>query len=248
MTERWLILGASSPIARAFAGRAAAAGCEVILAGRDTEDLARSAADLRARHDATARYLTFDAMDIESHRGFAHDVCGDDPDAAPLSLFVAFAEMPEQAEMELEFGLVRHMIEVNVTGTFSLLEAFAPHLARQGTGHIVVLSSVAGDRGRRSNYFYGATKAALDAQLAGLRGRLYGDGVSVTTVKPGFVDTAMTYGKSLPFPVASPETVAEIAWRAGIKGRDIVYAPGWWRLIMTILRHIPERIFKRLNI
>ena len=120
--------------------------------------------------------------------------------------------------------------------------------ARQRRGAIVVLSSVAGDRGRIANYVYGAAKAALSTYLQGLRARLWRAGVAVVTVKPGPVDTAMTFGLDrLPL-LVPPHVVAEACLKAARRGTEIVYVPGPWRLIMAIIRHIPERIFKRLKI
>src|SRR5262249_17269596 len=121
-------------------------------------------------------------------------------------------------------------------------------MAAAGEGAIVVLSSVAGDRGRPSNFVYGSAKAGLNAYLQGLRARLARAGVSVTTVKAGFMDTAMTYGMPGMFLVASPESAAAACLEAAAKRRDTLYFPRFWQLIMTIMKAIPEPRFKRLRL
>jgi decaprenylphospho-beta-D-erythro-pentofuranosid-2-ulose 2-reductase len=140
------------------------------------------------------------------------------------------------------------MVAVNYLGAMSVLDQCANLLATAGAGFIVGISSVAGDRGRQSNYYYGSAKAGLTAYLSGLRNRLSGQGVQVLTVKPGFVDTAMTYGLEGMFLVASPEDVGRQIVRAVEKRRNTVYLPWFWRYIMLIIRHIPEFLFKRLKL
>ncbi len=137
---------------------------------------------------------------------------------------------------------------MNYTGAVSVLHRLAPYLEEQGDGHVVVLSSVAGDRGRLKNYVYGSAKAGLNAYLQGLRARLFRRGVSVTTVKPGFMDTDMTWGIEGMFLVASPDQAARACLKAAGKRRHVVYVPFFWWGIMTIIRHIPEFIFKKMNI
>ena len=146
---------------------------------------------------------------------------------------------------EREFSRTRRMIEVNYLGTVSLLERLAPHFEERGSGGwVAAVSSVAGDRGRRSNYLYGSTKAGLDAYLEGLEARLAAVRVSVTTVKPGFVDTALTWGR-VPF-AASPERVAADIVRGIERRRSVVYTPRFWQWVMIVLRAVPRAIFRRL--
>jgi decaprenylphospho-beta-D-erythro-pentofuranosid-2-ulose 2-reductase len=140
------------------------------------------------------------------------------------------------------------MVAVNYLGAMSVLDQCAGVLAAGGNGFIIGISSVAGDRGRQSNYYYGSAKAGLSAYLSGLRNRLSGQGVHVMTVKPGFVDTAMTYGLEGMFLVASPEDIGRQIVRAVGKRRNTVYLPWFWRYIMLIIRHIPEFVFKRLKL
>lgn len=241
----WLVLGASSAIARAFAREAARDGAAVILAGRDRADLERSAADLRTRFGVAAEVRDFDARDYDGHAALAEEMAGR---GGLLNVFLAFGAMPDQAVCDSNFAQTLLSVETNYLGAVSLLQRLAPLLERQGQGRVVVFGSVAGDRGRLKNYVYGSAKAGLHAYLQGLRARLFRAGVSVTTVKPGFVDTAMTFGLDGMFLVAAPGDVARAAYRAAAKGREMVYLPGFWRLIMMIITHIPERVFKRLSI
>ena len=241
----WLILGASSSVARAFARAAGARGVDVLLAGRDMEDLQRTAADIAIRTGVRAEALSFDAAAYDSHDAFVEACAGR---GQALDVFLLFGTMPEQDEIDQDFDLAKHTIDVNYLGAVSILSRLAPHLERQGQGAVVVLSSVAGDRGRLKNYVYGSAKGALNLYLQGLRARLSRSNVSVTTVKAGFLDTDMTFGLPGMFLVASPAACAEACLRFAEKGREVAYFPFFWWFIMTIIKAIPERIFKRLSI
>lgn len=245
--DTWLILGASSAIARAFARVAAAANANIVLAGRDRTDLEASAADLRARFQQRVDVVDFDAQAPDSHRAVlerARSFAG----PTILNLFVAIGIMPPQAAVDADPSLAQDVIDANFTSVVRLLHAAAPLLEAQGGGRVVVLGSVAGDRGRLSNYVYGAAKAGLHAYLQGLRARLWRAGVTVTTVKPGPVDTAMTFTLGrLPL-LAQPHTVASSCFKAAMDGREELYTPAPWRLVMAILRAIPEKLFKKLSI
>ena len=239
----WLVLGASSSIARAFIRLAAAEGAELILAGRDVADMERTAADARLRGAPKVDVRRFDAADTESHATFVDAI-----PSRPLNVLLAFGLMHPQAAIDRDPVLGEQVIAVNYLGAVSVLARLEPRLAAEGRGALVVLSSVAGDRGRPSNFVYGSAKAGLNAYLQGLRARLAGKGVSVTTVKAGFMDTAMTYGLPGMFLVASPEACARACLAAAAKQRDTVYFPAFWRLIMAVIKAIPERIFKRLKL
>ena len=215
--ESWLVLGASSSVARAFARAAAEDGADVILAGRDMEDMARIAQDVSIRTGREADVIAFDAENLASHAAFVADVVNR---AVFLNVFLAFGAMPEQEEIDDDFALAERTIAVNYTGALSVLHRLAPHLEEQGGGHVVVLSSVAGDRGRLKNYIYGSTKAGLNAYLQGLSARLFRKGVSVTTIKPGFMDTDMTWGVEGMFLVASPDQAARACLSAARKRRQ----------------------------
>jgi short-subunit dehydrogenase len=241
----WLVLGASSAIARAFAREAAARGSALILAGRDQEDLARTAADIRITSGRDVVCAAFDATDPASHVALAAQVA-----ALPGTMNVAllFGIMPDQAAMDADPSLATACIDTGFTGAVSILHRLAPDLARRGEGVVIGFGSVAGDRGRLKNYVYGATKAGLHTYLAGLRNRMGRSGVHVMTVKPGFVDTAMTFGLPGMFLVAQPEAVARACLDAAAKRRDVIYVPWFWWGIMAIIRAVPERVFKRLSI
>ncbi|TDG32417.1 SDR family NAD(P)-dependent oxidoreductase [Paracraurococcus ruber] len=242
----WLMLGASSAVARAFAREAASHGAGILLAGRDMDDLERQAADLAIRHGVPAAPVPFDARDLGSHRAFAEDCAA--RAGGPLNVFLAFGVMPDQAEADADPDAAAAMVEANFTGAVTVLAALAPVLEAQGQGTVVALGSVAGDRGRKRNYTYGATKAALLTYLQGYAARLSGAGVKVLCIKAGPVDTGMTWPlPKLPF-MASPPAFARAAWARAAKGGGDAYIPGIWWPVMTIIRHIPTRVFNRLNI
>lgn len=245
MSERVLVLGATSGIARALCRVLAARGCTLVLAGRDTEELSRISRDLDVRYGATAEIARFDALEFDTHRKLTDKL-------APTldGVVLAYGYMTEQAETQQSFDEARRTIDVNFTSAVSVLEPIAAAFETRGSGWIAVISSVAGDRGRQSNYTYGASKAGLTAYVAGLRNRLCKAGVHVLTVKPGFVDTSMTQGKVDPNSplMASPERVAtEID--AAIRARtDVLYTPWFWRGVMGAIKSIPEALFKRLKL
>ncbi|HYD31890.1 MAG TPA: SDR family NAD(P)-dependent oxidoreductase [Azospirillaceae bacterium] len=243
----WLVVGGSSSVARAFALEAAAGGSGVILAGRDRDDLEATAADVRLRTGQPATVLDLDAADVERHDAFVA-ACWGGATGRRLNVFYAVGSMPDQAEAMRDYRVAERTIAVNFLSVVSLLTRLEPGLRRQGGGTVIVVGSVAGDRGRRKNFVYGSAKAGLHAYLQGLRSHLFEAGVRVVTVKPGFLDTAMTWGLPGLFLVASPEACARASLRAAAKGRDELYYPGFWRLIMAVIRAIPEPLFKRLSI
>jgi short-subunit dehydrogenase len=244
LERAWLVLGGSSAIARAFARVAAEAGADVILAGRDIEDLERTARDLHVRYGRTAEALAFDATDFASHRAFVERVRGR---AQTLDVMLAFGLMPNQAAIEGDPALGLQTMAATYTGAASLLLHLAPLLEAQGKGRVVVIGSVAGDRGRLKNYVYGSAKAGLHTFAQGLRARLFRAGVQVTTVKPGFIDTAMTFGMRTGPLMASPEACARACLRLAASGRDVAYYPPVWRFIMLIVKLIPESVMKRMS-
>jgi short-subunit dehydrogenase len=247
MSDNVLILGAGSGIARAMAQRLAGQGDHLLLAGRDVADLRRTAADLGIRYGRPPQVLAFDAADPAGHPDFFNrcvEACGGALDGVVL----CYAVLTPQEQANADPALARQVIEVNFTSPVILLNAAGAYLARRQRGYLCVLSSVAGDRGRPSNYLYGASKAALTAYLDGLRARLYSAGVDVVTVKPGPVDTAMTWGRERLVLGASPERVAAAACRAIRWHRGTIYTPWFWRPIMALVRAIPEPIFKRMKL
>jgi decaprenylphospho-beta-D-erythro-pentofuranosid-2-ulose 2-reductase len=243
-----IIVGATSEITRAVALELARSGGRFVVAGRDVEELAVVAEDLRLRTGATVTAIPLDVTAYETHGSF-FQAC-----LAALEtiegIIIGQGYMADQQSAASDWTTARQMIEVNYASAVSLLNLFADHLANEGRGYICGISSVAGDRGRQSNYLYGSTKAAFSAYLAGLRNRLYRNGVAVITVKPGFVDTSMTWGlfNSHSPLVASPECVAKDIARAIRRRKNTVYTPWFWSFVMPVIRMIPESIFKRLSL
>jgi short-subunit dehydrogenase len=248
MSESVVVLGASSGIAQAVCRRLAARGCRLILAGRNPAELEPLASDLRVRHQAEIAVESFDALDCAGFAGFV-DRCFAQAGGALNGVVLCYGYMVDQPLTQSDPAEARRTIDVNFTSAVLLLERFAERFEKQKSGTITVISSVAGDRGRQSNYTYGAAKAGLTAYLQGLRNRLYHSGVHVLTVKPGFVDTRMTQGRVNPKSplLATPDQVACSIDRAILRRKDVLYTPWFWRGIMTIIRLIPEPVFKRLR-
>ena len=244
MTEHWIVLGASSAIARAFAREVSRRGAAVTLAGRDLADLEASASDARLRGAASARVLACDAADRASREAFLAEAM---LAGTVLNVFLAVGSMPEQDAMDRDPALLAAMIDANYSGPVALLQGLAVHFELQRGGRVVVVGSVAGDRGRRKNYLYGSAKAGLARYAEGLRARLFPCDATVTLVKPGFVDTAMTWGLPGLFLVASPAACARAILRAADKGTATLYVPFFWRFIMLIIQHIPAQVMKKLS-
>jgi len=243
--SRILILGATSPIARTLAWEFAGCGDELYLAGRDREEIQRLAADITIRFGTACQTHYLNALDFQSHPAFIESVLAQ---LEPLDGVVfAIGHTGDQPGESMDPALALRIVEINYTSAVSLLAPLANYFEEQGRGFLMGISSVAGDRGRRSNYAYGASKGALSLYLEGLRHRLDRHGVIVLTLKVGFVDTSMTYGKKGLFLVASPEKVARLAY--AIRGKPGVhYFPRFWRFIMLMIRFIPERLFNRMDL
>ncbi|MFP4169341.1 MAG: SDR family oxidoreductase [Desulfonatronovibrionaceae bacterium] len=245
MKQKWvLILGANSDMAKAAARSFARDGYNIYLASRDTQELDKEAAHLGLKYGIQASSLHFDALDTGSHPGF---FAGLNP--CPAGVVLAFGLLGDQQQAQSDFFLAQRIIDTNYTGAVSILEVVAAAFERKKSGFIVGISSVAGDRGRQSNYIYGSAKAGLSAYLSGLRHRLFRSGVSVTTVKPGFAATKMTAGLDLPERLtAQPSEVGDRIVTAVKKKKDTVYIKPVWRLIMCIIIHLPEFVFKRTKL
>lgn len=243
MTETWILLGASSAMARALARELAGRGHRLILAGRDMEDLRATAADCRLRGASDAEARPVDMRDPSSFAALL-DGLGE----GVLNAAVFTGSMPDQARIDADPGLIEGVVADSFTGPARFLHLVAQRIEARGAGCIIGLGSVAGDRGRLGNYVYGAAKAGFHTYLSGLRNRLARAGGHVVTVKPGFVDTAMTWGLPGLFLVAPPEAVARRLLDAVDRKRDVVYVPGFWRAIMLVIRAIPEPVFKKLKI
>ncbi|MEA2069011.1 MAG: SDR family oxidoreductase [Verrucomicrobiota bacterium] len=238
-----LVLGATSDMAQAISKKFSAEGWSLTLAALEPELLQPIASDLQVRSVAQVQSLEFDATDFASHRVF-YDSLKTKPDA----VICVFGYMGDQLIARTDFDEVRKTIDVNYTGAVSILNVVAEDFEKRGHGAIAAISSVAGDRGRQSNYIYGCAKAGLTAYLSGLRNRLAKSGVHVMTVKPGFCRTKMTENLELPGALtADPEQVADAVFQGLEKKRNVVYTLWMWRWIMLVIRHIPEFIFKKLS-
>lgn len=245
MSETWIILGATSSMARAFARAVAARGDAVFLAGRDIDDLKRMAEDCALRGAVLAEAVVFDARIPE---GFAKIIRRAEKQDGQINAAVFVGSMPSQEAIDADPSLIDGLVADNFTGPARFLQLFAPVIEARGGGTVVGVGSVAGDRGRLGNYVYGAAKAGFHTYLSGLRNRLTRSGGHVVTVKPGMVDTAMTWGLEGLVLVVPPEKVAGDILKAVVKKRNTIYSPFIWRYIMLIIRHIPEPIFKKMSI
>jgi short-subunit dehydrogenase len=239
-----LIIGAKSDIAQAVAREYAKHDFDLYLAARNPEELEGFANDITVRTQQTVKIAELDILDYESHQAFY-----DQLEEKPLGVISAVGYLGDQPKAQSDFNEAQRIIDTNYTGVVSLLNIIANDFKQRRSGFIVGISSVAGDRGRKSNYIYGSAKAALTAYLSGLRNRLYEAQIQVLTVKPGFVATKMTSGMDLPEKLtAQPEQVAEDIYKAQQKGKSVIYTKWIWKYIMMIIRNIPEFQFKKMSI
>lgn len=239
-----LILGARSDMARAAARAFAALGHPIQLAARDTASLADDAADLTHRYNVSVTTHAFDVLESERFAAFIEAL-----PALPEVALIAVGLMGEQAENAADANRATLVMRSNYEGPALILAELANRMEVRGSGTLIGISSVAGLRGRATNYVYGSAKAGFTAFLSGLRNRLAKKGVHVLTVLPGFVNTAMTSGMDLPEKLtAEPEEVGQAIVKAVKSGRNVIYVRPIWQVIMTIIRAIPEPIFKKLNL
>ncbi|MGF6371314.1 decaprenylphospho-beta-D-erythro-pentofuranosid-2-ulose 2-reductase [Paraburkholderia sp. RAU6.4a] len=242
-----VIVGATSAIAMACARRWAEQGARFFLVARNADRLRQVADDLTARGAQTVLCQQMDIDQIGEHAAMMQR-CADELGALDIVL-IAPGTLPDQQVCQHNVEVAVREFNTNAVSVIALLTRVANVIEGQRRGTIAVISSVAGDRGRQSNYLYGSAKAALSAFCEGLRARLFKVGAQVVTIKPGFVATPMTAGLPLPGPlVATPGQVAGDIVRAVEKGRDVVYTPWFWSGIMLIIRSIPGRVFKRLSL
>jgi decaprenylphospho-beta-D-erythro-pentofuranosid-2-ulose 2-reductase len=239
-----LLLGASSDIAIALARKFASEKYDLQLAARSSGRLSSMVSDLSLRYGTTTTLHEFDAMDFESHAAF-----WDNLDPKPDLTICVFGYLGDQTAAQSDWVECRRILDTNYTGAVSILNIVADTYAASGKGMIAGISSVAGERGRQSNYLYGSAKAGFTAYLEGLRNRLFHQKVHVLSVQPGFVDTRMTEGMPLPpLLTATPGLVADAVFKAIGKKRNIIYVKWYWRWIMLIIRNIPEPVFKKLKL
>lgn len=246
-TKRILVLGATSAIAQAYARRRAAEGIGFVLAGRHEDRLAAIAADLVARGAASAEPLVIDLANIDGIEEAVRAAAA--RFGAPDEVVIAYGVLGEQAKSEQDLAAARLGLDTNFTSVALWVLALLKDRPPAAPFTIVAIGSVAGDRGRASNFIYGSAKAGLDRFLEGLAQKYDGSPVRVIRVKPGFVDTPMTAAIKKGGPLwATPDRVAADIHRAVVKGKRVVYTPWFWWPIMMIIRHLPWFVFKRLKV
>ena len=244
--QKILVLGATSGIAEATCRIWASQGHSLFLVARNAEKLAAVAADLRVRGASYVDTAVADLDDTDQHPALlAHAINSlTGMDIA----YLAHGVLGDQSQAEQDFNTTAHILHTNFMAPVSLLTWLANFCVQRHSGTLAVLSSVAGDRGRKSNYVYGSSKAGLTAFLQGLRNRVDREGVTVLTIKPGPVKTAMTAAMPKSDKFANVDQVAQSIVKAIAAKKDILYVPFLWLPIMCVIRHIPERIFKKLNL
>ncbi len=240
-----LVLGADSDIAKAIINLLALQDYQFILAGRNTNSLTRTADLLRNKYAIESQVVHFDACKVNSHQRFLESIKG-----TFQILICAIGFLGSTSIEDANSTHVLQILDSNFRGLIPVIQSIGKTFKSQNSGKIIVISSVAGERGKGSNYLYGSAKAGLTTYLSGLRNHLYPYGVQVSTILPGYVRTKMTQGKQLPkWLTASPEQVAQSIDIHTIKGKkNVVYVISVWRFLMWIIRNIPEPIFKRLNL
>jgi short-subunit dehydrogenase len=241
-----LVIGATSAIAHEADICFAAGSAELFLVGRNPEKLAAVAQDLKVHGAARVVTALADLTHLHHHPGLIN--CAIQSLGGLDAALIAHGSLPDQVSCEKNWDEVLAEFRLNATSVISLVSLLANYFERQQHGCIAVISSVAGDRGRRSNYIYGSAKGAVSLFLEGVRGRLHEAGVSVVTIKPGFVDTPMTDSKPKNFLFASPRSVGRGVYWAMVRGKDVVYLPWFWRWIMLAVRTIPGPVFKRMGL
>jgi short-subunit dehydrogenase len=243
---RIIVLGALSDIAEATCRLYAAEGAKLVLAGRDRKRLESVAADLRVRGAAEVEVASGDLAKIDPEKSLAD--WGAKLGGVDIIL-LAYGALGDQRDVERDLGAAATLIDVNFKSAALWCLAAANALEAQRHGALVVIGSVAGDRGRQSNYLYGATKAGLGILVQGIAHRLAPSGARAVLIKPGFVDTAMTAHIEKKGALwSSPEKVAALIRKAAASGRPIAYVPGYWRLIMTVIKSVPAQIFHRTKL
>jgi len=244
--EKIAIFGATSAIATETARLFAKEGATIALIARDGDKLERLAEDLKVRGASDVKVLPFNALELESHTPVVASVLSS---LGGLDrVLIAHGSLSDQTKCQESWETTEEALLINLISPLKLLTELAVYFEEKGSGNITVISSVAGDRGRKSNYVYGTCKAALTTFMQGLRNRLAKRGVSVTTIKPGFVDTPMTGHLPKTKLFASAESVGARIFTAMKRGEDVVYTPLVWLVIMTIIKSIPEGIFKKLSL
>ncbi len=243
--KKVVIIGATSAIAHQTAILFAKKKYSISLCGRNLERLETVKSDIISRHKTEIFIKEFDVCDFNNMRSNIDSIINQ---LAGIDiLLIAHGLLPDQTESQNSVEKIIKNMNVNANSVMAICSIVAEKMEEQGNGTIAVISSVAGDRGRQSNYIYGSAKAAVSSFLQGLRNRLYHKGVHVLTIKPGFVDTPMTAHLEKNFLFAQADSVAKGIMEAIEAKKDVVYLPKFWALIMWIVKHIPESIFKKLK-
>lgn len=245
--KRIAIIGATSSIAEHCARQwAQEVDVQLILVGRSMPKLERVAADLKVRQPTIKiDLLEADFINPKEIQIAVSNLFSGGPITTAL---IAHGTLPDQAECQSNLELCQSTLEVNGVSPALFAEAFAQHMSKSNAGCIAIIGSVAGDRGRRSNYVYGAAKGLVTRYAQGLQHRFAGSGVQVTLIKPGPTDTPMTAGMDGKGKFASPEEVAKTIIAGIERKKSLIYAPGKWQIIMMIVRHLPSFIFNKMNI
>ncbi len=239
-----LIIGSNSDIGRAVARAYASEGYDLYLASRVAGDNQDFTKDIQVRFGRQAQCIELDILDYETHRR-----CYETLDPRPVGAITVVGYLGSQESAQADFSETRKIIDTNYIGIVSFLNIVANDFENRGSGFIVGITSVAGDRGRKSNYVYGSSKAALSAYLSGLRNRLSSANVQVLTVKPGFVNTKMTADMDLPGALTvQPDDVAKAIIKAHKRNRNVIYVHWIWRWIMLAIKSIPEFVFKKTSL
>jgi decaprenylphospho-beta-D-erythro-pentofuranosid-2-ulose 2-reductase len=239
-----LILGAASDMAIAISEKFASEGYDIQLAARNVIRLEPLQSDLAIKYTSRVSIHEFDALEYDTHETFFKEL-----EPKPEVTICVFGLLGENEKAVEDWTQASKIIHTNYTGAVSILNIVATYYASRKEGVIVGISSVAGERGRQSNYMYGSAKAGFTAYLSGLRNSLYSKGVHVVTVQPGFVYTKMTENIALPkLLTAKPAEVAEAVYSAVKKKKNIVFVKWFWKYLMMIIRNIPEFIFKKLKL
>jgi decaprenylphospho-beta-D-erythro-pentofuranosid-2-ulose 2-reductase len=246
MKNKIVVMGATSAIALATIRLFARDGHDLFLVGRNSSRLATIVQDLRLRSTGKILYQVCDMSNTDQHDTLFQQIQQEFGD--PDMMLIAYGSLPDQKMCEASFDNTREALQINFISVISLLTLWANYFEKRKRGCLAVITSVAGDRGRQSNYVYGTAKGGLAIFLQGLRNRLTKANVRVLTIKPGFVDTPMTKDFKKGILWASPEGVAKSIYRAMQKNEQTLYIPFFWRYIMLIIKSIPERIFCRLSL
>jgi short-subunit dehydrogenase len=246
MSHGLVILGATSKMAQEVARLAAKEGREMLLVARNEERLEAVAGDLLARGASRVESIACDLADAANHEALWASIEQRMPEFN--SVLLAYGTLGDQERAEQSVAYTLRELNTNFTSAASLLSYAAASLERKKSGVLAVITSVAGDRARRSNYVYGSAKGALTLYVQGLRARLFASGVRVLTIKPGPVDTPMTVHMKKGLLTASPKTVAATIYREMEEGKaEVIYVPAYWRAIMAVVRAIPESVGKKLK-